>query len=362
MVTYKDRKVLVTGATGFVGGRLAECLAFEHGADVCALIRDWRHAVWLTRLPISFVVGDVTRPDSLKEAMLGREIVFHCVGVGGTREECWAINVEGTRNVLHAAATAGVKRVVYLSSGAVHGASPPKDADEDAPYTAGSIYAASKVAAEEVIASFTRDHSPSVVILRPLYIWGPRSEWYTVDPVRQIRKGTWQLIDEGRGDCHAVHVDNLVHSMLLAGQSNEAAGQAFLITDDEPITWREFFLGYAQMAGKNSIPSVSSRRVTSYPIKKLDDFFESFLRFLTEHMPSVEPFRFLFRVVHFGTRAIRQIAGSETIFAEWDLLKYSRSGGLNTAKARNVLGYRPIISINEGMKQTKQWLQSQGFI
>jgi nucleoside-diphosphate-sugar epimerase len=364
MVSYANKRVFVTGATGFIGGRLAERLVVEHGADVRTLIRDLRQAVWLSRLPVTFVMGDVTHRDSLEQGMVGCDVVFHCVGVGGTVETCHETNVNGTRNVLDAAKAAGVSRVVYLSSSAVHGPNPPENADEGAPVVrTGAPYGDSKIAAEEVIAAFSRQSSsPSVVILRPTFVWGPRSDWYAVDQIHQLRQGTWQLVDQGRGTCHAVYVDNLVDAMLLAGQSTGAAGRPFLITDDQPITWAEFFQSFARMINVSTIPSVSSKWVRLYPVRKLDFLFDRMLGLLDAHMPNVEPFRFLFRASHYGIRKIRKAVGSQTGFGDWDLLKYARRGRLNTSSARTVLGYAPGISIAEGMRQTEQWLRDQRIV
>jgi len=363
VVSYAGKTVLVTGATGFIGGRLAERLVFEHGAEVRALIRDWGQGVWLTRLPVTLIEGDINHRHSLDRAMAGCEIVFHCVGVGGTLDTCLETNVEGTRKVLEAAEAAGVKRVVYLSTSAVHGPNPPENADERAALVrTGWAYGDTKIAAEELIVAFTREHSLPVVILRPTFVWGPRSPWFTVDPIQQILRDTWPLVDHGTGTCHAVHVDNLVDAILLAGQSPAADGQAFLITDDQPSTWANFFLSYARMVGKTSLASVSSKWTRFYPVRKLDQLFDWILQLLSDHMPDVEPLRFSFRVAHFAVRRIRKVAGTQAVFSDWDLVKYARQGRLNTSKAREVLGYRPSVSISEGMRQTEEWLRDQRII
>jgi nucleoside-diphosphate-sugar epimerase len=365
MVDYAGKLILVTGGTGFIGGRLAERLAFEHGAEVRVLLRDWRRAVWASRSSATLVEGDVTEPDSLIRALAGCQVVFHCVGVGGSAEVCRHVNVEGTLNVLQAAKAAGVGRVVYLSSVAVHGPNPPENADESAPLVCtGNAYGESKVAAELAIRAFTREsHSPTVVILRPTFVWGPRSEWFTVQPIRQMLAGTWWLVDQGRGTCHAVYIDNLVDALLLAGELPGVAGEAFLITDDQPGTWADFFLSYARMVGRDFLPSVSSQDLRNHPlVRRLDRELSRIHDFLGDHLPRLEPLRFSFRGARVLIRQVRRSLHATQIWSEWDLAKYARCGRLNTSKAKEQLGYIARISRTEGMRLTESWLRDQRII
>jgi nucleoside-diphosphate-sugar epimerase len=360
MVDYTGKRVLVTGATGFVGGRLAEHLAFSRQADLTLLVRDWRKAVWASRLPARLVDGDVTEPDSLAKAMADCQIVFHCVGVGGDLETCMRINREGTLNVLKAAAAAGVERVVYLSSIAVHGPNPPDNADERAPFVrTGSPYGDSKVAAEEALASFIAKTPLPVVTLRPTFVWGLGSPWFTLWPIRQMREGNWQLVDEGKGSCHAVHVDNLVHAMLLAGLAPRVAGEAFLVTDNQEGTWGEFFLSYARMLGGIHLSSVSSARKRGSFIRWIKRITKRIHDGLSNRMPSSRLVGLPFRATRLMTRQMLRWCGTVPVFDDWDLIKYGRRGALNTRKATERLGYIPQITREEGMRMTEAWLRDQ---
>lgn len=361
MVNYAGLEVLVTGATGFIGARLAERLAFETEASVRALVREVRKSVWLSRSPIELVIGDVTQKASLEKAMAGCDIVFHCVGIGGSAETCRAVNVEGTQNVLEAAQAAGVKRVVYLSSIAVYGPSLPDHADETASLVrTGAPYGDSKVEAEELISRFVLDHSLNVIVLQPTFVWGPRSEWFTVDPIRQMAKGTWQLVDEGRGTCHAVYVDNLVDAALLAGHRHSIkSGERFIITDDQPCTWGEFWLAHAKMIGKSSLPSFPSTKSTKHPIRILDRWLWKFRDWLGDHCPDTGPFRYVVLAPRYVIRRAAGLWGGQTIHSDWDLVKYGRVYNLSVEKARLTLGYVPRVSREQGMRETQQWMTDQ---
>jgi nucleoside-diphosphate-sugar epimerase len=364
VVNYAGRQVLVTGATGFIGARLAERLAFEEKASVRALVRDMRKSVWLSRSPMELVVGDVTEKLSLEKAVAGCDIVFHCVGIGGSSETCKAVNTEGTRNVLEAAQAAGVKRLVYLSSVAVYGPSLPDHADETAPSVrTGASYGDSKVEAEELISRFVLDHSMTVIVLQPTFVWGPRSEWFTVDPIRQMAAGAWQLVDEGQGTCHAVYVDNLVDAIMLAGlRPSLKSGEKFLVTDDQPCTWGEFWLAHARMVGKSSLPSFPSTRTAKHPIRLLDRWLWKFRDWLGDHCPDTGPFRYVVLAPRYVIRKGTALLRVKTIYSDWDLIKYARRYNVDIAKAKMQLGYNPKVSRADGMQEIERWLRDQRII
>ena len=359
MVSYAGQRILVTGGTGFIGGRLAERLAVEEHAKVRVLVHDWRKAVWVSRTQVELVQGDVRDRDSVAQAIRGCETVFHCVGVGGTLDDCRSTNIEGTRNVLECALDARVARVVYLSSIAVHGPNPPDNANEqDELRLTGSPYGDSKVLAEMVVWQFWQDHGLPVVIIRPTFVWGPRSAVFTVWPVHCMKLGRWFLVDGGRGTCNAVYIDNLVDGILLAGVKPEAAGEAFLITDGQPCTWAEFYGHYARMIGVEELPSVRFTARLAVPVVEYTDA----LLYKLDSTPAREPVRTLVRALRRGLRLIRHLPARYAVMNSWDLIKYARQGGLNISKARTLLGYTPRFSLREGVRETEIWLRDQKII
>ncbi len=111
------KRVLVTGGTGFIGGRLVERLILEHKADVRVLVRNFARVPRIARFSVEMLYGDVTNPSDVERAVDGCEVIFHCAALGskGSKEIRRLVNVGGTRNVLEAARHAGANRVVYLS-------------------------------------------------------------------------------------------------------------------------------------------------------------------------------------------------------------------------------------------------------
>jgi len=360
MVDYVGRKILVTGGTGFIGGRLAERLAVEERAKVRVLVHDWRKAVWVSRADVELVQGDVREPNLVAQAIQGCEMVFHCVAVGGTLEDCRSTNVEGTRNVLKCALDARAGRVVYLSSIAVHGPNPPDNADEQDEFRlTGSPYGDSKVIAEKVAWEFWREHRLPVVIVRPTFVWGPRSPVFTLWPVHLMKLRRWFLVDGGQGSCHAVYIDNLVDALLLAGVKRRAVGEAFLVTDGQACTWAEFYGQYARMMGFEALPSVWSS--AARPAARVTESIDALLHKMDSN-PAHEPARTVVRAVRRGLRILRLLPARYAVMDSWDLAKYARRGSLNISKARTLLGYAPRFSLAEGMRETETWLRDQRII
>jgi nucleoside-diphosphate-sugar epimerase len=375
---YLNKKVLVTGGTGFIGTRLAERLALEEGADVCVLVNNWFNAASVCRSDVMLIQGSVEEPQTLNEAMESVDIVFHCVGVGGDKDHCTRINVEGTRNVLEAAEGAGVERIVNLSTVGVYGPTITDGMDETAPVRRlGTPYGDSKIEADEVFMEFLKNSRIKGTTIIPTYVWGPRSRWFTVGPVMDMVNSSFYMVDDGAGACNAVHVDNVVDLMLVAGLRDKALGEAFLITDGTDISWREFFSSYAQIAGKDVMrfPSVYSKDELSgfKPMTSLRNMsrglhrsFNAIYRglFTTLGGDVFKPLRAPFWAVNlfFQKWADYMDRVTPEIYSWWELKKFSSPGHLNIDKAKRLLGYEPRVSIEEGMKGCEAWLRDQNYL
>ncbi len=244
------RRVLVTGASGFIGGRLAERLARE-GAAVRAQVRSVAGGVRLARFPLEIVRGDVTDRAFLASAVAGCDVVFHCAyGTRGGRRERGLVNREGTRRVLAAAARAGVGRAVHLSTLMVYGLTADGDLTEEAARRrSGEVYADSKIAAERIALGFARRGELGVAVLQPTAVYGPFGGVWTARVLAELAAGRVILVDGGEGLANHVYVDDLVDAMLLAAVEPAAVGEAFLVSSAEPATWRDFYACFERMLG-----------------------------------------------------------------------------------------------------------------
>lgn len=257
-------RVLVTGGTGFIGGRLVERLMLEHDVDVRVLVRNPATAVRVARFPVEIVVGDLTDGGSVRDAVRGCDTVLHCAHDSSTARGHWASGYEGTHLLARACLDAGVSRMVHLSSFVVYGDTVDGDLTEEAPYrSASGRYTAAKRGGEELVLDLHRDAGLPVSVLQPTIVYGPFGEAWTRGVVESLRTGLVPLIDGGSGLCNAVYVDDVVDAILSAATVPEAVGERFLISADEPVTWERFFGAFEELLGSRSTISVSRDRLAA---------------------------------------------------------------------------------------------------
>jgi nucleoside-diphosphate-sugar epimerase len=231
--------VFITGASGFIGGKIAERLLRE-GRKVRVLAR--RPLPVLEKLGAVIIPGDLENPAALRLGCEGVATVFHVagrVGVWGPADDFIRINVEGTRNLIAACRAAGLRRLVYTSSPSVvyHGKN-LAGVDESAPLctAAPCAYPTSKAAAERLV---TAANSPELttVSLRPHLVWGPGDKNVVPRVLALAKKGRLKIIGSGRNKVDVTHITNVVEAHLLAEKAEAAiaGGKAYFITNGEPV-------------------------------------------------------------------------------------------------------------------------------
>jgi nucleoside-diphosphate-sugar epimerase len=233
----------VTGATGFIGGRLVDAL-IEGGHDVRVLVRDPAKAGSLRRPGVELVRGDLGDPASLEEAVSGAQGVFHCAGLVGDwlrPEEARRVNVDGTRALLSACASAEVERVVHLSSLSVYGLGQHRGTDESAPLRyCGDPYIDSKIDAERMVRVYVDRGGFEVVILRPGFVYGPGDQRFMPKLLDALARRQFVYVGDGAKLLNLSYVDDVAAAMLLAGSAPAAAGQAYNVTDGTETSLRGF--------------------------------------------------------------------------------------------------------------------------
>ncbi|WP_315719074.1 MULTISPECIES: NAD-dependent epimerase/dehydratase family protein [unclassified Bradyrhizobium] len=240
------RLALVTGGSGYVGSRLIARLLSESW-QVRALARSADSEAKVKSLGASPVPGELNDEQSLRQAMDGCEVVFHVAAhfkLWGQPKVFDAVNVEGTRSVVNAAAaTTSVRRVVAVSAAAVVMGDPKPmfDVDESLPLQtrAFSPYGSSKAEGERaLLAANGARPGLETVALRPPFIWG--GEMPTLDHmVQTVHAGRWQWVSGGEQAMSSCHVDNLCHALLLAADAGRG-GHAYFVADAERSTLKSF--------------------------------------------------------------------------------------------------------------------------
>jgi nucleoside-diphosphate-sugar epimerase len=253
-MALNGRRVLVTGASGFVGGALARALA-DAGAFVRGLVRQPSRAGYIANYPnITLVTGDLSDPESLRRAVEGVEYVFHvAAAMGGALEKQEKINVEGTRTLAQLAAEAGVRRFVHVSSVAIYGFAdlPDRVTEDTPPSPAAYAYSVTKWRGELALREVAAQTGLEFSIIRPGMIYGPRSNPWTVQMFKLSRRFAVLFIGDGRGNCMPVHIDDVCSLAMLLAEHPNAAGEVFNCTPDPGISWRQFLSAYAALKGRN---------------------------------------------------------------------------------------------------------------
>jgi nucleoside-diphosphate-sugar epimerase len=244
-------KVLVIGATGFIGTRVADELVVGHRADVRVTVRDYRKAVRLGRLPIEWVDAPASDAERMREAGRGCDAVVCCAHpFGSPTESDTALAI--CRGAAAAAAATSTRRLVFLSSTAVYG-TPGRDVrDGDAPKP-DTPYGAIKLRCETELA---REHDAGtirLVVLRPSIVYGPFSPSWTSLPARQMLSGELVLPKAAAGACNAVYVDDVARAVAAAIELDSSAPATLNITGPARLTWREFYGCYEPVVRPGSV-------------------------------------------------------------------------------------------------------------
>jgi dTDP-glucose 4,6-dehydratase len=237
---WQDKRVLVTGAGGFIGSHLAEELV-RRGARVRALVRYNSQGTfgWLSRSDeaiarqIEFVQGDLRDADSVSRAVRGREVVFHLGAMISipysfvAPNEAVAVNVGGTQNVLNACREHGVARMIHTSTSEVYGTAIYVPIDEKHPLQGQSPYSASKIGADHLVDSYFRTFDLPATTVRPFNTFGPRQSARAVIPtiLVQLLSGRKVKLGNLNATRDFTFVTDTVEGMLMAAQSQAAVGR-----------------------------------------------------------------------------------------------------------------------------------------
>jgi nucleoside-diphosphate-sugar epimerase len=331
-------RALVTGAAGFLGGRVVSDLLCR-GAAVRCLLRPSSSDVRLRTLTptdtpgrLEIVRGQLSRPDVCAKVLEGCDTVYHVAAeMTGATAVLFMGNVVTTRVLLEAACSVGIRRFVLVSSLGVYGtADIPTGGslDESCPLDPNAHlrdpYSYSKVAQERVAWRTHAMMGLPLVVVRPGVIYGPGRDCLTGRV--GLRLGNFMLVMGGRQEMPYTHVANCAQAVVLAGEVAGVEGQAFNVVDDELPTGRQLLKRYRAEVGR-----LRHLRVPSWAIPPLSGLCEWYHRQSRGQLPAV--------LTRYKSQAM------------WRSLHYPNE------RAKRGLGWRPEVALEAGLQETLAWLR-----
>ena len=325
-------KVLVTGATGFVGNAVVHRLVRE-GHSVRCLVRPSSDTRPLSDIVWEKAVGDVTSQDDCRMAVRGMEAVVHCAACVtdyGPWKRFRQINVDGSCNLAEAALGNKVSRFVYLSTNDVLGVVTDRVIDDTLHYKrTGFQYPDTKIEAEQKLFDLFRLRGLPLVALRPAWVYGPGDRTFLPEIVDAMAGG-YMIYFGGRTNVIYLNfIDNLMDAMILAITHDRAIGRAYIVTDGVPTSWEDLCTRLAQ--GLNlRLPRFSLSFGLSYGAALGLETCWSLLRI------KERPFLTRYAVTMMSSN-----------------MRYDDS------RIRQELGFSTQVPVDEGLSRTIAWLKTQ---
>ena len=324
-------KILVTGGKGFLGQHIVARLLRE-GYEVRIFARE-SHPDESDGDNIEIVTGDIRDRAAVERAVQGCNQVIHLVSnfrkAASDKQQAYAINVEGTTNVLQACNAANVQRLVHCSTIGVHGNVQEIPADENSPFNPGDVYQQTKLEAEKNVWEHCRNTGLPVTVVRPISAFGP-GDRRMLKLFRMIKKGRFVMVGKGDVLFQPSYIDDVAQGFLLCLESQRAIGEVFIVGGDEYLTLNEL----VQTIARQLNVSAPRLRVPMQPVVMAASVCERVCRPF-----DIEPPLHLRRVSFFQNNRAFCID-----------------------KAKKILDFQPRTNVEQGFKQTIQWYENQGWL
>jgi dihydroflavonol-4-reductase len=327
-----EKSAFVTGATGFTGSHLCRHLVAA-GYRVTALVRPGRDDACLVKMGVRTVRGDICDAASLPDAIAGADVVYHIAAAFRDAslpdKAYFEVNVDGTRNVIHAAAEAGVTRFVHCSTVGVHGDTGRTPATEDSPFKAPDVYCESKIEGELLARRLFDELGLAGSVFRPMGIYGPGDTRF-LKLFRSISHRRFVMIGKGDVYYQMTYIDDLCRGIMLCGEHPNAVGEVFLLAGDHHTTLSELVDCIAE----------------AFDVKRL---------------PFHVPMAPVMAAAHVCDAVCRPIGINPPLYPRRvEFFSKDRAGDIS--KARRLLGYTPQVSLQEGIRRTAEWYREQGWL
>ncbi len=322
--------VLVTGASGFLGGALTRMLV-DRGEQVRCLIRPTSDIRHLQDLSTEFVAADLSDQAALADAVAGVSIIYHCAALStdwGRLEGFHAANVSGVANLLAAARRErNLDRFVHVGTTDVYGYPKRSDSPELERRDVGLPYNHTKIKGELLVEEAQLSGLPTTIV-RPATIFGPRSAEFAVEMAGLLLEGGLPLIGRGRTQAGLIYVDDVAHAMVAAAHSPNTIGGAYNLRDPQPMTWVDYISELAVGIGAD-LPKLN---VPSRPALQLARAME-----LAYRMARID---------------------NRPLLTRHAVLILTRPQDYPIRDAQRDFGFGPVVGLVDGIRRTIDWLRS----
>ncbi len=321
---------LITGATGFVGGHIAEACV-QRGRPISVIARPTSDTAFVGKLGATIHRGELSDPHLVRQALQDVDVVIHCaakVGDWGPLEEFRKVNVDQLRVLLEACKGQALSRFIHLSTLGVYAPRHHHGTGETEPLPKRHRdgYSQSKVEAEQLALQYYRDFGVPVVVLRPGFCSGPRDRIVMPRIIDNLRhKSVRYPGRSGKRALNTIFIRNLIDAVFLAIDSDQAVGQAYNLTDGELVSKRRFLEAVADAMGLER--------------------------------PSLTPPYWLAWLVTWCSEKIAKLRGAkEAPNFNFTRLKFMALNlDFSIEKAKMELGYLPRVSFDDAIYETMAW-------
>lgn len=330
-MTQAKTRVLVTGATGFTGGALAQKLS-QQGKDVVALVRETSNVSALKAIGATLVYGDISDCEAVSNAANGVDVIYHIAAVyrtaGHPDHYYESVNIGGVKNVIAAAREHNVGRTVHCSTIGVHGDIEQIPSNEESPFNPGDIYQRTKLDGEEIFAK-AMSQGLKGCIFRPGAIYGP-GDMRLLKMFKQIKRGFFPLFGGGKNLYHLSYIDDLTDGIILCAEHPNALGERFILCSNEYGTLKALAATIAEQL-KVKAPKFA---------------------------PPIAPLMWAAKVCE----AVCKPLGIDPPLHTRRVEFFVKSRAFDNSKARDLIGYEPKVSTAEGVRKTIEWYQANDLL
>lgn len=323
-------KVLVTGATGFIGTHLVRRLVKE-GHTVRALVRNSSKLTHLRELPVDVTWGDIRDRPSLIDVSKGIEVIYHLASLRdrwGRDDETMEVNFRGTRSLLDAASRNGVGRFIYCSSVSVFGFPSRLPIDESFPYQPVVAYGVSKMESEILVKNYGSRYGLPWVIIRPVITYGPGDkDGFLTKLIKLVSNGLYPLIGGGYNRVHLCYIEDTIRGLSLA-MRDKALERDYIIAGRNPVTIRDLAGSIEKTLQNRALPL----RIPIRLGKLVGSAIETWYEFMgLDGSPPIDRHKV-------------------------DVMAKDRC--YDISRAQKELGFTPQVDYTEGFEKTIKWLKS----